>query len=178
MAEVAEVDRERRLRGPRNADEDDVGLVQSGTHAVVVLDRKLHRLDAPEVRRIERRTRARCHPRRLARDPCDGVDRMSEEVAVVDARAPTEPPHRVPHLRIYERVHDDGGAAASAPHRELEILHRLDARVPDLLELLVRELRFERLHEPCRGLSRGVGDDVQLDRRMRRHARILAQATS
>ena len=96
----------------------------------------------------------------------------------MDARAPTQPPHRVAHQRIDERVHNHRGATASAPDRELEVLDGLDARVPDLLELLVRELRFECLHEPGSGLPRGVGDDVQLDRRMRGHARILAEATS
>jgi hypothetical protein len=36
--------------------------------------------------------------------------------------------------------------------------------MPDLLELLVGELRFQRVHEPDRGLARGIGDDVELDR--------------
>src|SRR5205085_9714057 len=46
----------------------------------------------------------------------------------------------------------------------------LDTRVADLDELLIRELRLERLHETCGGLARGVRDDVKLDGRGRRHA--------
>jgi hypothetical protein len=36
--------------------------------------------------------------------------------------------------------------------------------MPDLLELLFRELRFERLHEARCGFSRRIRDDMQLDR--------------
>src|ERR1044072_1091176 len=38
VAEVAEVHRERRLRLARDADEDDVGVVEGGPHAVAELD--------------------------------------------------------------------------------------------------------------------------------------------
>jgi hypothetical protein len=48
----------------------------------------------------------------------------------------------------------------------------------DLLELLIGELRLERLDQPVRGLARGVGDDVEFDRRMFRHVRILARYRS
>jgi hypothetical protein len=37
-----------------------------------------------------------------------------------------------------------------------------------LLELLLGELRLERLHEASGGLPRRVGDDVQLDRHVSR----------
>ena len=50
--------------------------------------------------------------------------------------------------------------------------------VPDLLELLLGELRLERLDEARGRLARGVGDDVQLDRRMLRHAPIVADNVS
>jgi hypothetical protein len=94
------------------------------------------------------------------------------------ARSATEASHGIPHLGLDEGVHDDRGTAACAPHGELEILDGLDARVPDLLELLVGKLGFECLHETRGRLPRGVGDDVQLDGRMRGHGHILAEATS
>jgi hypothetical protein len=37
--------------------------------------------------------------------------------------------------------------------------------VPNLLELLFRELRLERLHQARSRLTGGIGDDVELDRR-------------
>ena len=64
-----------------------------------------------------------------------------------------------------ERVDDDGGPSPGPVDRRLEIVHCLDARMPDLFEQLVRELRLEREHEPRRCLSGRVGDDVELDRR-------------
>src|SRR5207244_13522181 len=75
----------------------------------------------------------------------------------------------VPHLGIDERVDHNRGAAARAQHRHLELVDRLDPRMAHLLELLVRKLRFERVHEPSRSLAGRVGDDVELDWRMRRH---------
>ena len=53
VPEVAEVDRERRLRGAGDPDEDDVRLVEPRADAVVVLDGELHCLDAAKVRGIE-----------------------------------------------------------------------------------------------------------------------------
>ena len=47
------------------------------------------------------------------------------------------------------------------------VVLRLDARVTDLDEFLLRELRLERLDEARRSLAGGVGDDVELDRRLR-----------
>src|SRR4030095_14870012 len=44
-ADVAEGDRERRLRRARDPDEDDVCLVEPAADAVVVLHRELDRLD-------------------------------------------------------------------------------------------------------------------------------------
>jgi glycyl-tRNA synthetase len=114
------------------------------------------------------------HPGGPARHAGDGVDRMSEQVAVVDARPAAETPHRVTHLQVDERVHEDGRAAAGARHGQLEVGDALDARVPDLLELLVGELCLERLHEPVGGLAGGVGDDVKLDGGMFRHGGIVA----
>ena len=47
--------------------------------------------------------------------------------------------------------------------RPFTILDVLHARMPDLDEWLIRELRLEREDEPGRGLPRRVGDDVELD---------------
>ena len=169
MAQVAEVDRERGLRRTRHSDEDDVGFVEAGADPVVVLDRELHRLDPAEVRRVERRLRTGCHPRRLTGHACDRVDRVAEQIAVVHTCAATEAAHRVAHLRIHQRVDDDGRAPAGAADGDLEILHRLGARVPHFLEVLLGKLRLERVHEPRGRLAGGVRHDVQLDRRVRRH---------
>ena len=79
-------------------------------------------------------------------------------------RLPAERAHRVAQLRLDEGEDDDRRAALHPLERELEVGDRLDARMADLEELLVGELRLERLHEPRRGLARRVGDDVQLDR--------------
>ena len=46
---------------------------------------------------------------------------------------------------------------------QAEMVDRLHARVTDLLEVLFRELRLERVHEPHGGLAGGVRDHVQLD---------------
>ena len=100
-------------------------------------------------------------------DARDRLDRLAEQVAVVEPRAAAERAHRLAELRLDERVDDDRGPALHPVDRELEVLLRLDARMADLDELLVRELRLERLHEPRRRLAGGVGDDVQLDRRVR-----------
>ena len=64
------------------------------------------------------------------------------------------------------RVDDDRRPPLRPLDRELEILDRLHARMADLLERLVGELRLERHHEPRRRLAGGVRDDVQLDRRV------------
>src|SRR5207302_10583186 len=107
VPEVAEVDRERRLRRARDADEDDVGLVQAASPTVVESARELDRLHALEVRGVERGPRPGRHLRRHARDARDGVDRLAEQVAVMKLRAAAERPHRVAKLRLYERVDDD-----------------------------------------------------------------------
>ena len=135
------------------------------------LHRELDRLDPLEVRLVERRARARLHPRGDAGDPRDRVDRMAEEVAVVDARAAAEPPHLVAQPRLDERVDHHRRPAACAGDRQREILDRLDPRVPHLLERQVGELRLEREHEPRRGLARRVGDDVELDGDLAAHRR-------
>jgi hypothetical protein len=88
---------------------------------------------------------------------------MAEQVAVVHARATAEPAHRIAHLAIDQRVHDDRRMPACRRDRALEVGDRVAARMPDLLELLLGELRLQRLHEAGRGLTRGVGDDVKLD---------------
>ena len=169
VAEVAEVHRERRLRGARDADEHDVRVLEAAADAVVVLDGELDRRDPLEVRGRERLPRARGHPRRLPRDACDGVDRMAEQVAVVDARAAAERPHRLAQLGLHERVDDDGRPPSGAVHREREVVDGLDARVADLLELLLGELRLEREDEPDGGLAGRVRDHVQLDGRGHGH---------
>jgi hypothetical protein len=100
---------------------------------------------------------------------------VAEEVAVVQLVAAAERAGGFAELRVYERVDDHGRAAFGAVERKVEIVDGLDARVADLLELLLRELRFQRVHEPDGGLAGGVGDDVELDRGLRvRHARSLA----
>ena len=71
--------------------------------------------------------------------------------------------HRIAKAGLDQRVDHDRGAAARLLHRDVEILGVLDARVPDFLERLIRELRLERQHEPLGRLSRRVGDDVKLD---------------
>src|SRR5262249_21130000 len=49
--------------------------------------------------------------------------------------------------------------------RELQVGDRLHTRMADLLELLVGELRLQRLHEAVRGLAGGIRDHVELDGR-------------
>jgi hypothetical protein len=75
-----------------------------------------------------------------------------------------------------ERVDDHRRPALGAVEREVEVVNTLHPRVPDLLELLVRELGLQRVHEPGGGLAGGVRDHVQLDWRSRGHAGILAAA--
>ena len=144
--------------------------------------RELDRLDALEVRRVERRPRARLHPRCDSRDARDRVDRVPEKVAVVDTCPAAQLAHRVPELRRDERVHHDRRAPSRLLDGDVQILDVLHARVPDLLERLVGELRLEREHEPLRRLSRRVRDDVELDRDaiavVVTHGRRLASAPS
>ena len=92
------------------------------------------------------------------------------------ARSTARAAHRVAQLRLDERVEDDGGTAARPAHGELEILHRLDARVAHLLERLVGELRLERMNEPRGRLSGGVRHDVELHGRCDGHAAIVTTA--
>ena len=93
---------------------------------------------------------------------------MSEQVAVVQLRAAAERPHRVAQLGLDERVDDDRRPSLHPVDGQPQVGDVLDARVPDLEELLVGKLRLERLHEPLRRLAGGVGDHVQLDRGHRR----------
>ena len=85
----------------------------------------------------------------------------------METRAAAEGAHRLAELGLDEGVDDDGRPAAHPVHGELEVVLGLDARVADLDEVLLRELRLERLDESCSGLAGGVGDDVKLDRRVR-----------
>ena len=163
VAEVAEVDRERRLGRARDADEYHVRLVEPAD-AVVVLDGELDRLDPPEVGVVERGAGARLHPRRDPGDPRDRVDRMAEQVAVVESRPAAELAHRVPQPWLYERVDHHRWPATGLCAGDLEVLYGLAARVPDHLERLARELRFEREHEPGCSLASRVRHDVELDR--------------
>ena len=89
---------------------------------------------------------------------------MAEQVAVVHARAAAELAHRVAELALDERVDHDRRPPARLLHGDVEILDVLDARMADLLERLIRELRLEREHEALRRLAGRVGDDVELDR--------------
>ncbi len=148
--------------------------MQPAADPVVEAHRELDRLHPPEVLLVQHRPRARPHRRGDAGDARDGVDRMTEQVAVVHLRAAAEVPHRLPHLRLDEGVDRDGRPTLHAVDRQLEVVQVLHARVPDLPELLLRELRLERLHEPRRGRARGVRDDVQLDGLSLPHGRILA----
>jgi hypothetical protein len=60
--------------------------------------------------------RAGRHPRGPTGDARDRVDRMAEQVAVVDAGAPAESPHGVAHLGVDERVDDDRRPASGGRH--------------------------------------------------------------
>ena len=83
----------------------------------------------------------------------------------MELRAAAEVPHRLAQLRLDDRVDDDRGPALRAVDDEAEVVHRLDARMPDLLERLLGELRLERGDEPRGGLAGRVRDDVELDGR-------------
>src|SRR5215211_6280565 len=137
VAQVAQVHRQRRLRRAGDADEDDVGVVQPGADAVVVLDGELDRRHPPEVLRVERRPRARRHARRLPRHAGDCVDRMPEQVAVVEAGTLAEVAHRFAHLLVDERVDDHRRPALRARDREPQVVDGVDPRMDDLLEALL-----------------------------------------
>src|SRR5204862_3330245 len=121
---------------------------------------------ALEVRRIERRPRSRSHLRRLAGDSRDRIDRMAEQVAVVESRPTAEDAHLLAELWLDERVDHDRGPSLRALDGEPEVVDGLDARVPNLPELLVGKLRLERVHEPRRRLAGRVRDGVQLNGRL------------
>ena len=87
---------------------------------------------------------------------------MPEEVAVVQARTLHRSRIALTHALVDERIDDDGGPGF-ARDREAEVVDGLDARMDDVLELLFRELRLERLDEALRRRPGRVGDDVQLD---------------
>src|SRR5262249_19519907 len=108
----------------------------------------------------------------------DGLHRVAEDVAVVHARAAAELAHDIAKLGVDERVEQHGRAPLRPLDREPQVVGRLGARVADLLELLIRELRLERLHEPRRGRAGGIRDNVQLDGSLARHGRILPLAGS
>src|SRR5207244_11969983 len=65
------------------------------------------------------------HLRRHPRYPGDRVDRMAEDVAVVQAGRAAEHPHRLAELRLDDRVHDHGGAALRAVDGESQVVERL-----------------------------------------------------
>jgi hypothetical protein len=56
--------------------------------------------------------------------------------------------------------------SAGAGDGPLQIVDGLGPGVTHLLERLFRKLSLESEHEARGGLSRGVGDDVELDRRL------------
>ena len=82
----------------------------------------------------------------------------------MDLRPAAEVPHRLAELRLDDRVDDDRRPTLRAVDDEAEVVDGLDARVPDLLEGLLGELRLERGDEPRGGLAGRVRDDVELDR--------------
>src|SRR4029077_10736357 len=112
-------------------------------------------------------SRAWGHGRRATQDASDCVDRMAEQGAVGESCAAAESAHRLAELRLDEGVYDHGGPAAHPVDGELEVVLGLDPRMADLDEVLLGELRLERLDESRGGLAGGVGDDVQLDGRVR-----------
>ena len=90
----------------------------------------------------------------------DRVERMAEQVAVVEAVATAERPHELAVTGLDERVDDDGAAPAHPSGGEVEIVGARDPRMPDDLDLEVRELPLDRLDDPSGGLACRVGDDV------------------
>ena len=143
-------------------------------HAVVEADRELDRRDALEVLVVEDGPRAGAHLGGRARDPRDRLHRVAQDVAVVDAGAAADLPHGLAQLGVDERVEQHRRASLGALDCEAQVVGRLGARVPDLLEILVGELRLERLDEPGRRRPGRVRDDVQLNRALARHRPILA----
>ena len=125
-----------------------------------MLHGELDRRHSLEVRVVQRRAGARRHSRSLPGHLRDGLDRVAEQVAVVQLRPAAECAHRLAQARLDQRVDDDRRSAAHPVDRELQVGGRLDARVAHLAKLLVRELRLERLHESLRGLTGGVGDGM------------------
>src|SRR5258708_5715228 len=91
---------------------------------------------------------------------------MAEQVAVVEARAATEGAHLFPQLRLHKRVDDDRGPSLHPVHRKLQVIDRLDTRMADLDELLIGELRLERLDEPRGGFAGGIRHDMELNGRV------------
>ena len=89
---------------------------------------------------------------------------MPKQIAVVDARPTAELAHRLAKLRGNQRVDHDCGTPARLLHGDVQVVDVLDARMPDLLEGLIRKLRFEGEHESLRSLACRVRDDVELDR--------------
>ena len=130
--------------------------------AVVEADGELDRAHALEVGRVEDWARARLHPRGQAGDPRDGVDRVAEEVAVVQAVALAERPHLLPVARVDERVEHHGSAPAGPRRSELDVVGAQDPRMADDVEREVGELILDRLRELGRRLARRVRDDVEL----------------
>jgi hypothetical protein len=88
----------------------------------------------------------------------------------VQPRSPAQDTHLLAQLGLDKGVDDNGGPPFSPLDGKAQVVDGLDPRMPDFLELLVRELRLERVHESGRGLTGGVGDDVQLDGRFRHMA--------
>ena len=91
---------------------------QAGPDAVVELDRELDRSHALEVLRVERRPRAGRHLRGDSGDAGNGLDRVAEQVAVVQLVAAAERSRGLAQLRVDEGVDDHRRPTLRAVERD------------------------------------------------------------
>ena len=167
VALEAEVHRERRLAGPRDADEHDVGLLEPlAVEAVVVLDDELHGGDAAEVVGVEADRAARREVGLVPGRGGERLERRAEQVAARHAVARAELLEGAPQVAVDERVEDhDARARGHAAVVRGEVVDRRHARMPHDRRAVAGELRLRGARDAGGGISRGVGDEVDLDRR-------------
>ena len=171
VAEVAEVHRQGRLAGARDADQDDVGVDQAvGGLAVVVPDGELHRGDPLEVVGVEADLTRR-HP--LGPVAAGGLEREQggpEQVAVGDAQPLAELADQLAQPVVDEGGEDRDTLAVGLDQREglVQALGRADPRVADDPRRVPHELCLGGPGHAGRGVARRVRDHVDLDGR-RRH---------